>query len=156
MLILDVGLVLYFSTGLDALEGSKIYLTALTVVGESLHHTAVIIMMLVSGVQVSQVNNFEQNWQKILFFFMYTLAPFPPDNCTEGTIRLLYGSTTRTGTVQVCVNRTWGSICDSGWSSQDATVVCRQLGFPTLGKVNCMCLVRSITCALIAQFYNLL
>ena len=69
---------------------------------------------------------------------MYTLAPFPPDNCTEGSVRLMHGSTARTGTVQVCVNRTWGSICDSGWSSQDATVVCRQLGFPTLGKVNCM------------------
>ena len=62
------------------------------------------------------------------------LAPFSPDNCTDGSVRLTHGSTPRNGTVQVCVNRTWGSICDSGWSSRDATVVCRQLGFPTLGN----------------------
>ena len=64
-------------------------------------------------------------------------APFVPDNCTEGSVRLLSGF--RNGTVQVCVNRTWGSICDSGWSSQDADVVCRQLGFNTLGTTSLSC-----------------
>ena len=70
-------------------------------------------------------------WLLTIFFYHTHLAPFVPDNCTEGNVRLLSGF--RNGTVQVCVNRTWGSICDSGWSSQDADVVCRQLGFTTLG-----------------------
>ena len=65
---------------------------------------------------------------------LHLLAPFVPDNCTEGNVRILFGST-RNGTVQVCVNHTWGSICDSSWSSQDADVICRQLGFnDTLGN----------------------
>ena len=68
-------------------------------------------------------------------FLLHPLAPFVPDNCTEGSVRL-FGSTTRSGTVQVCVNRTWGSICDSGWSSRDADVVCRQLRFTTLGTLS--------------------
>ena len=64
---------------------------------------------------------------------LYLLAPIVPDNCTEGNVRLLSGF--GNGTVQVCVNRTWGSVCDSNWNSQAANVVCRQLGFTTLGNI---------------------
>lgn len=48
--------------------------------------------------------------------------------CTEGDVRLLF-----TQRVQVCLNSTWGNICNSGWDSRDASVVCRQLGLPYLG-----------------------
>ena len=53
--------------------------------------------------------------------------------CNEGDVRLLEGSSELEGQVEICLNNIWGTVCDSGWDSNDARVVCRQLGFSVAG-----------------------
>ena len=54
--------------------------------------------------------------------------------CTGEEIRLVGGSTSREGRVEVCVNGHWGTVCDN---SQEgiAGAVCSQLGFLTEGNM---------------------
>ena len=49
--------------------------------------------------------------------------------CSDWNLRLVNGSVQQQGTVEVCFNNTYGSICHDHWSNSDAQVVCRYLGY---------------------------
>ena len=50
-------------------------------------------------------------------------------NPYSGMIRLQGGTYSNQGRVEVYCNGQWGTICDDGFNSTDATAVCRQLGY---------------------------
>ena len=52
--------------------------------------------------------------------------------CTQGAIRIR-GGTATSGRVEICNNAVWGTVCDDLWGTQEAQVVCRELGYDTTG-----------------------
>ncbi|XP_064385063.1 deleted in malignant brain tumors 1 protein-like isoform X2 [Halichondria panicea] len=60
--------------------------------------------------------------------------------CLEGIeapppIRLINGNSSNEGRVEIFIQGQWGTVCDDGWSTRDAEVVCRQLGYPSSGAI---------------------
>ena len=65
---------------------------------------------------------------------MYINIAIDSTNCSHGDIKLTGGKFSNEGEIQVCVNGTWGYICDSYWYNSNINninVVCEQLGYTT-------------------------
>ena len=52
----------------------------------------------------------------------------------ENSVQLVGGLDRNAGRVEVCVFETWRTVCDRSWTAEDASVVCRQLGFSRYSK----------------------
>lgn len=52
-----------------------------------------------------------------------------PLACVNGDVRVGREVALSEGPVELCINNTYGAVCDDFWDVQDSRVVCRQLGF---------------------------
>jgi len=70
-----------------------------------------------------------------MYGYMYLYASVQLlSGCSNGTIQLAGGQSSNEGRVEVCINGVWGTVCDDYWDSNDAKVVCRELGLPYTGN----------------------
>ena len=66
-------------------------------------------------------------------------------DCSDGDIRLEGSLSSLEGQVEMCYDGVWGTICSHSWSTSDASVVCRQLGFSSSGNaLSGMCVYKQL------------
>ena len=66
-----------------------------------------------------------------LFKHLHNKNSLPFLGCTTGVVRLVDGGSVNQGRVEICVNNSWGTVCDDIFGINDARVICRQLGYPS-------------------------
>ena len=57
-------------------------------------------------------------------------------SCTDGLVRLVEGEYEWEGRLEVCFAERWGTVNGDRWTLAESTVVCNDLGYDTLGKLN--------------------
>ena len=71
----------------------------------------------------------------IFYTFKSKIICYFIEPCINGSVRLVGSDYETIGRVEVCINSVWGTICKDSFDDNDATVVCRQLGYSIYGKV---------------------
>ena len=74
---------------------------------------------------------------KLPIYQLHAVDPSPsPSNCTEYDVRFdpVQGDSSNKGTVQICLNGVWGTVCYGGLPYNAQNFICAQLGFQGLGN----------------------
>ena len=59
----------------------------------------------------------------------FTESSEAPQSCSDGDLRLFNGDSELEGTLHICLNNAWTTVCNSLWNNENSNVACQQLGY---------------------------
>ena len=72
---------------------------------------------------------------RILLAKSYDICIIDDSHCSEGSVIVVSDvNNSSPQLVEMCYEGVWSPVCDSNWTLQDATVVCRELGYRNSGN----------------------
>ena len=118
-------------SGIARRSTGNLTLYAVTCSDQSRHLSQDCSYSIVSGYSSSSCNLREE----------LVIGCYEQSSCTNGDIRLIDGNSSLEGRVEICHQGLWGAIAyyvSERWDTNDAMVVCRQLGYPWECELLCM------------------
>ena len=76
------------------------------------------------------------NMFPVVLTIMFIITVYLAAVCDDGSIQLANGQDESEGRVEVCYNGQWGTVCSDDFGPLDGTVVCRQLGYEGIKRLN--------------------
>ena len=71
----------------------------------------------------------------MIYYYRYSVPIFIILNCTFSGYRLVDGGSPSRGRVEVFFNGQWGTVCDDGFGTDEALVICRTCGYAMVTAV---------------------
>ena len=71
----------------------------------------------------------------LLHSILFTLV-----SCEEGTVRQFSHISSKNMVVEICRSGHYTTVCGQSWGNEEASVVCGELGFSSIGRSSDKCL----------------
>ena len=76
------------------------------------------------------------------------------DICEQGALRLIKGTTSNEGRLEICIYSIWGTVCANSFDTNDARVACRQLRYEVDNGQSKLHYNTDFQCMIAVSYYN--
>ena len=89
-----------------------------------------------------------------IYNFIYYIGHCSGNICQHGALRIINGTTSNEGRLEICIYSVWGTVCDDSFDTNDARVACRQLRYEVDNGQSKLHYNTNFQCMIAVTYYN--